>query len=112
MPSARAAAQAYIEAVNAGDLDTLVGLFHPEAVLAHPAGTFRGRPAIAGFYRDLVLAFQAQVRPVGFYEAGPACVAEVEGSSPLGAPDQLQAACDVFEVDSHGAIAALRIYYR
>jgi ketosteroid isomerase-like protein len=44
---------AYFEAIRARDADALAGLFSADAELVGAAGTFRGRDAIAGFYRDL-----------------------------------------------------------
>ena len=45
---------AYFEAIRARDADALGRLFAADAELDSAAGTFRGRDAIAGFYRDLV----------------------------------------------------------
>ena len=44
---------AYFEAIRARDADALASLFDPGAELESAAGTFRGRDAIGGFYRDL-----------------------------------------------------------
>jgi ketosteroid isomerase-like protein len=48
---------------NAGDVDGLVALYEPEAILAGPAGQImRGRDAIGRFYAELLAdrpAFQA-----------------------------------------------------
>ena len=47
------AIHAYFEAIRARDVDALVALFTEDAELVGPAGTFSGRDAIVGFYRDL-----------------------------------------------------------
>jgi ketosteroid isomerase-like protein len=44
---------AYFAAIRARDVDALAAQFAADAELVTAAGTFRGVPAIAGFYRDL-----------------------------------------------------------
>src|SRR5437870_3894466 len=56
---AREAAQAYVDAVNAADLDGLLDLFAKDAVLRHPSGVYEGIDALAGFYGDVVFPAQA-----------------------------------------------------
>ena len=58
---ARVTAEAYVEAVNAVDLDGLIALFAEDAVLEHAFGTFEGAEAIGTFYAENVLAFTPQV---------------------------------------------------
>ena len=58
---ARTTAEAYVDAVNAVDLDGLVALFAEDAVLEHAFGTFEGTEAIRAFYAENVLAFTPQV---------------------------------------------------
>lgn len=50
------AIHAYFTAIRARDVDALGSLFTDDAELVSAAGTFSGRDAIVGFYRDL--AFQ------------------------------------------------------
>lgn len=107
---ARRAAERYFEAVNAGDLQGIAALFSEDSVLEHPAGTFIGRDAIAGFYRDSVLPLQTSLTPVTVFDTGEHCLAEFVGRSPLG--DEVVYVCDVFRVNPDGTIAALRIYIR
>ena len=47
---------AYFAAIRAKDADALGALFTDDAELVTLAGTFTGRDAIAGFYRDLAFA--------------------------------------------------------
>jgi ketosteroid isomerase-like protein len=49
---------AYFAAIRAKDADALGALFTENADLVTVAGTFTGRAAIAGFYRDI--AFQVE----------------------------------------------------
>ena len=69
---ARTTADAYIDAVNAVDLDGLVALFAEDAVLDHAVGTFQGTDAIRAFYAENVLAFAPQVEPGDWLEQGVA----------------------------------------
>ena len=48
---ARTTAEAYVDAVNAVDLDGLVALFAEDALLDHTFGTFEGIAAIRTFFR-------------------------------------------------------------
>ena len=59
---ARATAEAYVDAVNAVDLDGLLALFADGAVLDHALGTFEGSAAIRAFYAENVLEEQPFVR--------------------------------------------------
>jgi ketosteroid isomerase-like protein len=45
-------ARAYFAAVTAHDADAIAACFADDAELVTAAGTFRGREAIGGFYRD------------------------------------------------------------
>ena len=47
------AIHAYFAAIRARDADALGDLFTDDAELVNGAGTFSGRDAIVGFYRDL-----------------------------------------------------------
>lgn len=67
---ARTTAEAYVDAVNAVDLDGLVALFAEDAVLDHAFGTFEGADAIRSFYAENVLAFAPQVEPGDWLEQG------------------------------------------
>jgi ketosteroid isomerase-like protein len=48
-------ARAYFAAVTAHDADAIQACFADDAELVTAAGTFRGREAIGGFYRDSML---------------------------------------------------------
>ena len=67
---ARTTAEAYVDAVNAVDLDGLVALFAEDALLDHTFGTFEGIAAIRTFYAENVLAFTPQVTSSDWLEQG------------------------------------------
>jgi steroid Delta-isomerase len=103
---------AYVRAVNAGDLEALIGLFTADAVLENALGTFRGLDGIAGFYRDVVLAGQAQVAVESVSVDGPEQVtAELTATSRLDPGGAAVRARDVFRLDPHGRIVRLEIAY-
>ncbi|MGW2659638.1 nuclear transport factor 2 family protein [Nocardia tengchongensis] len=105
-------AEDYVRAVNAADEPALLALFAIGAELRNPRGTFSGHDEIAGFYRNVVFAGRAQTR-ITRVIPGPAVeVAQLEATSPLGAPGNRTYAIDVFTLDPDGRIATLEIYYR
>ena len=106
------AAQAYVEIVRAADMDRLLALFHPEAVVRNQLGTYEGHDQIAGFYRDVVFAGKAQPEIVRLMEVGDAAMAELAATSPLGRPDQVAYAVDIFHVDDAGLVTKLDIFFR
>jgi hypothetical protein len=107
---ARRAADRYIAAINAGDIDELRAVFDEGATLVHPSGTYEGVEAILGFYRNIVLAFETQIRADSFTTKGDRCIVEMEGRTPHA--EGTQAAADVFTVGPSGLVTHLRITYR
>mgnify|MGYP003348982703 FL=1 len=103
--------EAYAAAVNAADLDALVGLFADGAVLVNPVGTFTGPIEIAGFYRDVVLAGQAVITVGALGTVGPTVTAELLARSPLDPDGEPLRAIDEFRLDADGRIARLEIRY-
>ena len=112
---ARTTVVAYCEAVHDLDLDRLLSLFAPDAVVAHPVGVYEGMAAIEGFYRDLVFAGQAQLK-VGRLltdDTGTIAMVELVGSSPLDDHERTVHALDVFDTDpATGLITVLTVYAR
>jgi hypothetical protein len=53
-PGVAATVDALRAATVAGDLDTVVSLYGPDATLVSPFGTFTGRAAIRGFYEGFL----------------------------------------------------------
>jgi steroid Delta-isomerase len=105
---ARTTADAYVDAVNAVDLDGLVGLFTEDAVLEHAFGTFEGIDAIRAFYEDNVLAFTPQVTPSDWLEQGRTVTfhlaAHVDGAT--------SQTVDHLTVDDAGRISHLEVGFR
>jgi len=57
-PGPEQVVHAYFDAIRARDAEALARLFSPDAELVTPAGTFRGRDGIAGFYRDVAFLLE------------------------------------------------------
>ncbi len=105
---ARATAEAYVDAVNAVDLDGLVALFAEDAVLDHAFGPFEGTDAIRAFYAENVLAFTPQVTPKDWLEQGRTVTfhlaARVDGAT--------SQTVDHLTVDDAGRISHLAVGFR
>ena len=117
MSDGRTVVEAYAAAVTAHDLEGLLALFADGAVLVNPFGTFSGADELTGFYRDVVMAGQADVSVGdvvdGTGAAGERVVmAEVRATSPLDPGAGTAFALDVFRLDPAGRITSLEIYYR
>jgi steroid delta-isomerase len=107
---ARSAANAYIARVNAGDLDGLVALFAPDAVVLAAGGQRReGAAAIRDFYADTVLVARPHVQAVHFVQQDPSCVMELEATT-AAAPGATARLVDVLTVGGDGRIVRLAIY--
>lgn len=110
MSAARDAAETYQRHINAGNADTLVGLFADDAVLLHPAGEFRGPDEIRDFYETNVLPFSITMDAVSWVHDERTCVFEVEARAAAGGP--ATHAIDHLTVDDEGRIGRLAVYYR
>lgn len=104
-------AEKYIDAVNRGDIDCLMGLFAPTATLVHPAGTFADAESIANFYESVVFAGKAVTEIERQLADKDVQVVQIRASSPLGEPGHYVYAADIFTI-SDGLIQRLEIYYR
>ena len=103
---------AYVEAVNARDVEALVGLFAPHATLSHPLGTFTGANDIGTFYRHVVVAGQADVTAGAVLSEGTLVMAEISATSALDPNGTTAYAIDVFRLDEQGLVVKLEVYYR
>jgi ketosteroid isomerase-like protein len=108
--AAHTASLAYLEKVNARDLDGLVALFAPDAQLLHPVGEFAGHDEIRSFYAENVLRHGPTVTGVSWVHEGPTCVLAMEAVAP--GSTSASKAIDHLTVDADGRIARLAIYYR
>lgn len=104
-------AEKYIDAVNRADIDALMTLFAPTAILRHPSGTFVGAEGIADFYKTAVFGGKAVTEiEKQFIDEGPQII-QIRATSPLAEPGQYIYAADIFTI-SDERIERLDIYYR
>lgn len=118
---ARVASQASMAAVQAGERDTWLALFRPDAVVEDPIGPsmfdpdghgHRGSEAIAAFYDAVIGPNQVRFE----IDASHACGSEVAnvGRVITTLPDGSRATVEgvfTYRVDDDGRIAALRAYW-
>lgn len=76
-------AEQYIDAVNAADIELLVGLFAEDATVRNPADTYRGRGSIRGFYESVVFAGRAMTRIERQLTFDEIQVLQISAASPL-----------------------------
>ena len=110
----RSTVEAYFDAVNARDFDTLAGLFAEDASF-RPVGSpdRRGREDIAAYYPPLLAGFEHGTdTPTRISVAGRVVTAEIhfEGRTVQGV-DIAFDAVDVFDIDHDGRIAGLSLWY-
>ncbi|HEY9034181.1 MAG TPA: nuclear transport factor 2 family protein [Pseudomonadales bacterium] len=108
---ARQAALRYIDCINHKQLEPLLQLFAADGQLNHPFGLFQGRDKLAEFYGGLVMQADTTLVLHRIAAENDICVVEVSATSPQ-APDKIQYALDLFQVDAQGKITDLSIYYR
>lgn len=108
MSAARAAGEAYVASVNAGDLDGVVGLFADDATVLHPLGAFSGREAIRDFYATNILPHQPQLAADGWVVDDPRCAFELRAET----AGRVSHAIDHLTVGGDGRIVRMSIAYR
>jgi hypothetical protein len=106
--AARQAGEAYIDAVNAVDIDRLTSLFADDASLHHPLGSFEGQAAIRDFYLTNVLAHAPRITGSGWVVEDNRAVFELEAT----AGGRASHAIDHCTVDGEGRITRMAIAYR
>ena len=94
--------------MNAADLDTMMSLFAPEAVMRHPTGVYTGSDAIRAFFVEIAFGNGAQLEGVALLAEGDMAWLEVEATSKVTAGRQR--VVDVFRLDAQGRILDLGIY--
>jgi len=108
MPPATGIAQRYVEAMNAGDIDSMMSLFAPGAVLRHPTGVYADSDAIRSFFVEMVFAYAARLHNIEVLERGDMAWLEVEAESEV-TPGR-QRVVDVFRLDEQERIIDLGVY--
>jgi ketosteroid isomerase-like protein len=108
MPEESGIARAYVEAMNSADLEAMLALFAPGAVVRHPTGVYTDLDAIRGFFVEMVFAYSARLHNVEALEAGDMAWLEVEAESEV-TPGR-QRVVDVFRLDTQGRIVDLGVY--
>jgi ketosteroid isomerase-like protein len=97
---------AYFHAIRERDADTLGSLFTTDAELVTAVGTFRGRDAIAGFYRDMAFrVVDLWPDPGPLLIDGDRIAVEID----LRMNETVSPVCDVFTL-REGLITRLVIY--
>lgn len=106
-------ADQYVAAVNAADLDALIGLFDAAGSLSNPIGNFNGHEELTAFYEGVVLhgGTVAHVERVAVDDQGTV-FAEVKAYSRHDPTKTVAHALDVFTMNGNGTIKTLEIYYR
>ena len=110
----RAALQAYVDRINAGDRDGVLALFASDAVIEDPVGSppKTGEDIVAWF--SDTIAFDTHIRPVapirGSHANAAALVFEVTFQPPEG-PRLLIRSLDVCTFDAAGKITSLNAYW-
>jgi hypothetical protein len=101
-------AQRYLEAMNAGDIDAMLSLFAPGAVLRHPTGVYADSDAIRSFFVEMAFAHAARLQGIEMLEHDDMAWLEVEAESDV-TPGR-QRVVDVFRLDEQGRIIDLGVY--
>lgn len=108
MSRAAGIAQRYVEAMNAGDIEAMMSLFAPGAVLRHPSGVYADVGAIRDFFVEIAFGNAARLQRVDLLEQDDVAWLEVEAESKV-TPGR-QRVVDVFRLDAQGRIADLGVY--
>ena len=108
MALAAKTAERYVAAMNAGDLDAMMSLFAPDAVMRHPTGVYTGSESIRDFFLEIAFGNAARLERVALLAEGDMAWLEVEATSKV-TPGR-QRVVDVFRLDAQGRILDLGIY--
>ncbi len=110
----KAALEAYVERINAGDCDGVVALFAPDATIEDPLGTPPKTGAqIVAWFEDTV-RFNTRIMPVapirGSHANAAALMFEVTFQPPDG-PRLMIRSLDVCTFDAQARITSLKAYW-
>ena len=101
-------AERYVEAMNAGDIDAMMSLFAPGAVMRHPTGIYTDTQEIRNFFVEMAFGNAAHLERVALLARDDMAWLEVEAQSDV-TPGR-QRVVDVFRVDRDGRITDLGVY--
>ena len=101
-------AERYVEAMNAADIDDMMSLFGPDAVMRHMTGVYEGTDAIRGFFLEIAFGNRARVERIALIAGEDIAWLEVEATSDV-TPGR-QRVVDIFRLDSLGRIEDLGVY--
>jgi ketosteroid isomerase-like protein len=105
-------AEPYIDAVNAADIERLMGLFAADATVRNPTGAYEGKDAIRGFYESVVFAGRAITKIERQLTVDGIQVLPIAATSHLAEENAASMhAADVFVIHDN-QIARLDIYYQ
>jgi hypothetical protein len=100
----------YFTGMRAADLQGVLSLFTPDAVLSVPDGrVFVGIDAIGGWFTELFRSVSPSPHCIAELALPHAIAVEIETTLPGGA---VRRTANFFDVDEHGLIRALRSYAR
>lgn len=110
----KAALQAYVDRINAGDADGVLALFAPDAVIEDPIGTpIKRGDDLPRWFADTV-AFATRITPVapirGSHGDEALLVFDVEFTPPGGPRMRIRSA-DACRFDAAGRITSLRAFW-
>lgn len=110
----KAALQAYVDGINAGDAEAVTALFAEDATIEDPVGTPAKRgPEIAAWFADTI-AYRTRITPVapvrGSHGEEAALAFDVEFSPPEGPRLRIRSV-DVCRFDAQGRIVSLRAFW-
>ena len=108
MAGAADVAERYVAAMNAADLDAMLALFAPDAVMRHMTGVYAGREALRGFFVDVAFGNAARLERIALQATDDMAWLEVEATSQV--TDGRQRVVDVFRLAPDGRIADLGVY--
>jgi hypothetical protein len=109
-----AAAQGYVDRINAGQFGAVADLFADDGLLYHGPGHYhRGLAAIRDFYEGTIGPQKPQIRAVDFVGAGEECVVALASNTAMGATRRFMlASVDLFTVGRDGKVTRMIAFGR
>lgn len=109
-----AAAQAYVDSINAGRFGDVADLFAPNGLLLHPPGhSHIGQTEIREFYESTIGPMRPEIVPVGYVGEGRECMVEIAAKIDIGGEHRFMlASVDHFTVSRDGKVTRMISYGR